>query len=65
MTKFPLRKKASFSAASESHKVEKVTKNNSRIISKPRVYLQSMAKTYAKFHKDRYRRFFRDVFPVL
>ena len=37
------------------HKVEKVTKINSRIISKPRAYLQTMAKTCAKFHKDRYK----------
>ena len=37
------------------HKVEKVTKINSRIISKPCAHLQTMAKTCAKFHKDRYR----------
>ena len=37
------------------HKVEKVTKINSRIISKPRAYLQTMAKTCAKVHKDRYK----------
>ena len=37
------------------HKVEKVTKINSRIISKPRAHLQTMAKTCAKFHKDRYK----------
>ena len=37
------------------HKVKKVTKINSRIISKPRAHLQTMAKTCAKFHKDRYK----------
>ena len=37
------------------HKVEKVTKINSRIISKPPAHLQTMAKTCAKFHKDRYK----------
>ena len=37
------------------HKVEKVTKINSRIISKPCAHLQTMAKTCAKFHKDRYK----------
>ena len=37
------------------HKVEEVTKINSRIISKPHAYLQTMAKTCAKFHKDRYK----------
>ena len=37
------------------HKVEKVTKINSRIISKPRAHLQTMAKTCATFHKDRYK----------
>ena len=37
------------------HKVEKVTKINSRIISKPRAHLQTMAKTCAKFNKDRYK----------
>ena len=37
------------------HKVEKVTKINSRIISKPHAHLQTMAKTCAKFHKDRYK----------
>ena len=37
------------------HKVEKVTKINSRIISKPRAHLQTMAKTCAKFHKDQYK----------
>ena len=36
-------------------KVEKVTKINSRIISKPHAQLQTMAKTCAKFHKDRYK----------
>ena len=34
------------------HKVEKVTNINSRIISKPRAHLQTMAKTCAKFHQD-------------
>ena len=37
------------------HKVEKETKINSRIISKPHAYLQTMGKTCAKFHKDRYK----------
>ena len=37
------------------HKVEKVTKINSRIISKPYAHLQSMEKTCAKFQKDRYK----------
>ena len=37
------------------HKVEKVTKINSRIISKPRAHLQTMAKTCAKFHNDRHK----------
>ena len=37
------------------HKVEKVTKINSRIISKPHAHLKTMAKTCAKFHKDRYK----------
>ena len=37
------------------HKVEKVAKINSRIISKPHAHLQTMAKTCAKFHKDRYK----------
>ena len=37
------------------HKVEKVAKIKSRIISKPHVPLQTMAKTCAKFHKDRYK----------
>ena len=37
------------------HKVEKVAKINSRIISKPRIPLQTMAKICAKFHKDRYK----------
>ena len=37
------------------HKVEKVTKINSRIISKLRAHLQTMAKTCAKFHKVRYK----------
>ena len=36
------------------HKVEKVTKINSRIISKPHAHLQTMVKTCAKFQKDRY-----------
>ena len=37
------------------HKVEKVAKINSRIISKPHAHLQTMAKTSAKFHKDGYK----------
>ena len=37
------------------HKVEKVTKINSRIISKPHAYLQTMEKTCAKFQKVRYK----------
>ena len=37
------------------HKVEKVTKINSRIISKPHAHLQTMGKTCAKFQKDRYK----------
>ena len=37
------------------HKVEKVTKINSRIIPKPCAHLQTMAKTCAKFHKDWYK----------
>ena len=37
------------------HKVEKVTKINSRIISKPYAYLQTMAKTCTKFQKDQYK----------
>ena len=37
------------------HKVEKVTKINSRITSKPLAHLQTMAKTCAKFNKDRYK----------
>ena len=35
--------------------MEKVTKIYSRIISKPHAYLQTMAKTCAKFQKDRYK----------
>ena len=35
------------------HKIEKVTKINSRIISKPYAHLQTMEKTCAKFQKDR------------
>ena len=37
------------------HKVEKVTKINSTTISKPHAYLKTMAKTCAKFQKDRYK----------
>ena len=37
------------------HKAEKVTKINSRIISKPRAHLPTMANICAKFHKDRYK----------
>ena len=37
------------------HKVEKVTKINSTIISKSHAHLQTMAKTCAKFQKDRYK----------
>ena len=37
------------------HKVEKVTKINARIISKPRAHLQTMEKTCAKFEKDWYK----------
>ena len=33
------------------HKVEKVTKINARIISKPHAHLQTMEKTCAKFKK--------------
>ena len=34
------------------HKVEKVTKIDSMIISKPHAHLQTIAKTCAKFQKD-------------
>ena len=37
------------------HKVEKVTKINARLISKPYAYLQTMEKTCAKFQKDLYK----------
>ena len=37
---------------SENDKVEKVTKINARIISKPHAHLQTMEKTCAKFQKD-------------
>ena len=37
------------------HKVEKVTKIMSRIISKPHAHLQTMGKTCAKFQKDWYK----------
>ena len=37
------------------HKVEKVTKINSRFISKPHAHLQTMEKTCAKFQKDWYK----------
>ena len=37
------------------HKVEKVTKINSRIISKQYAHLQTMAKTCTKFQKDQYK----------
>ena len=36
-------------------KVEKVTKINARIISKPHAHLQTMEKTCAKFQKDWYK----------
>ena len=39
----------------KAHKVEKVIKINSRIISKPRAYLQTKAKTCTKFQKDQYK----------
>ena len=37
------------------HKVKKVTKINSRIISKPHTHLKTMKKTCAKFQKDQYK----------
>ena len=37
------------------HKVEKVTKNNLTIISKPHAYPHTMMKTPAKFQKDWYK----------
>ena len=37
------------------HKVENVTKNNLRIISKPHAHPLTMKKTPAKFQKDRYK----------
>ena len=37
------------------HKVEKVTKINARIISKPHAHLKTMEKTCAKFQKDWYK----------
>ena len=37
------------------HTVEKVTKINARITSKPHAHLQTMGKTCAKFQKDRYK----------
>ena len=37
------------------HKVEKVTKNNLTIISKPHAHPHTMTKTHAKFQKDRYK----------
>ena len=37
------------------HKVEKVTKNNLTIISKPHAHPHTMMKTHAKFEKDRYK----------
>ena len=37
------------------HKVEKVTKINSRVISKPHAHLQTMGKTCAKFQNDQYK----------
>ena len=36
-------------------KVEKVTKINLKIISKPHALLQTREKTYAKFQKDRFK----------
>ena len=47
-----------FSYRSENdkvRKVEKVTKINARITSKPHAHLQTMEKTCAKFQKDRYK----------
>ena len=37
------------------HKVEKVTKNNLTIISKPHAHPRTMKKTNVKFQKDRYK----------
>ena len=37
------------------HNVEKVTKNNLTIISKPTAHLHTMTKTHAKFQNDRYK----------
>ena len=45
----------SYNLRSENDKVEKVTKINSRIIYKPYAHFQTMAKTCAKFKKDRYK----------
>ena len=39
----------------EVRKVEKVTKINARITSKPHGHLQTMEKTCAKFQKGRYK----------
>ena len=43
----------SYNLRSENDKVKKVTKINSRIISKSHAHLQTMEKTCAKFQKDR------------
>ena len=40
---------------SENDKVYKVTKINSRVISKPHTHLQTMAKTCTKFQEGRYK----------
>ena len=37
------------------HNVEKVTKNNLTIISKPHAHLHTMKKTHARFKNDRYK----------
>ena len=43
----------SYNLRSENNKVDKVTKINARIISKPQAHLYTMEKTSAKFIKDR------------
>ena len=56
--KVPIVYTLSYNLRSENdkvHKVANVTKINSRIISKPHAYLQTMEKTSAKFQKDRYK----------
>ena len=45
----------SYNLRSENDKVEKVTKMNARIISKPHAHLQTMEKTCAKFQNERYK----------